>query len=111
MIRRFEHCPIHGKLPAMIEAPDAAFFDPRQRERSTTMHAKFIEEANQPVGIAESNELLAQNRQAQRRAVRMRKLRRSANRHPIAPHNVAEGSARPTRVTRSFSSRVSMPSS
>jgi hypothetical protein len=58
MVRRIQDRSIHGKLPAVIYAADAALFDTTYREARAAMHAPFFQDTHISIGVTEHDEPL-----------------------------------------------------
>src|SRR5262249_53678589 len=94
IVRRLENGAVNRELPAMVEAADAAFLDAAQRQRRAAVRAKLVEDADFPVAVPKNHQPLAQQRGAQRIAVRFRYLAGDTDRQPITPEDFTHGRAR-----------------
>ena len=94
-VGRLEHGAVHGKFPAVVDTADSARLDAAERQRGVAVAAIFVEDADLAVAVAEGDEVLAQQLDAPRIAVRSRQLRRQQGRHPEAPKRLAHRRSRP----------------
>ena len=92
------------EFPAVIDAAQPAFLVAPEEQRDAAMRAEFVDQADAAVAVAERDEILAEQSDAHRRAVR---LGSSQDRQAgIQYRRIALpiGVPGPTRVTSSFSS-------
>ena len=73
----------------MIQAAQSAFFVARVDQRRAAVRAKFIEDAEPPLGVAEHYQALAEQLDAQRRAVGLGYFLGEAGRDPVAAHDLS----------------------
>ena len=59
------------------------------------MRAALVEQPDPAMGVAEQNQVLAQELDPDRWTIRFRDLVRKCRRYPIAPHQLAHGRSRP----------------
>ncbi len=81
-------------FPAVIGAAQPAFLVAAEPQRDAAMGAEFVDEADAVFGIAEGDELLAQQLHPHRRTIRRRQLVGAQRRKPVAPHEIAHRRAR-----------------
>ena len=79
------------ELPAVIDAAQAAFFVAPQPQRRQPVGAQFLQQADASVGVAEGDQLLAQQLDANRLAVGFGQFPRQQSGHPVAAHQLAHG--------------------
>ena len=72
------------------------------------MRAELLDQADAALGVAERHQVLAEQADAHRRAVRFGDLARQQRRDPVPRIALPIGVPGPTRVTSSLSSRDSM---
>ena len=77
------------EFPTVIDAAHARFFVASEEKRGTAMRAVCGQQANRAVGVAERNQVFAEQPHAHGIAVRVRQLRRQQGGHPVAPHDIA----------------------
>ena len=80
------------EFPAVIHAAQAAFLVASQPQRRQPVGTQFFQQADASVGVAESDQLLAQELDADRLAVGLGQLPREQGGHPVAAHQLAHGS-------------------
>jgi hypothetical protein len=80
------------ELPAVIDAAQPALLVASEEQRCAAMRATVVEDADPSRAVAERDEALAEQHQAQRIAVNQ-KLGRQAGRQPILPHQRAHRGA------------------
>ena len=78
-------------LPSVVQAAQAAFLVASQRERGPAVRTVFVDHAKAPLAVAKGDEVLAEQANAHRRAVRLRRLPRTCTREASA-----DASARPS---------------
>lgn len=76
------------ELPAVVDAADAARLVAAEEQRGAAMRAAMVHHADLARAVAEGDQLLAEQHQAERRAVRGQ-FRRHAGRDPVLPHQLA----------------------
>jgi hypothetical protein len=81
------------EFPSVIDAAQAALFVAAPKEAGTPVRAELIDQAHPALGIAESDQVLAQNAQPDRRAIGRRNLACQQRRQPIAAEIIAGGRA------------------
>src|SRR5947209_5045430 len=77
------------ELPAVIDAPETAFLVASEEQGHPAMRAEFVDQTDPAVAVAERDEILAEQFDADRRTVRLGDLRRQAGGDPISPHRLA----------------------
>jgi len=83
----------HVELPAVIDAAQAAFLVASEIERDATMRAELLDQADAALGVAERDQVLAEQAGARRRAVGFGDLAREQRGDPIPAHGVAHRGA------------------
>jgi hypothetical protein len=78
----------------VIDAAQAAFLVASEEQRGAAMRAAMLHDADPAIGVAEGDELLAEQQQPHRLAVGLQ-FRRKTGRNPVFPHQIAHGRARP----------------
>jgi hypothetical protein len=63
-------------------------------ERDAAVRTVFVEQADAALGVAEGDEVFAEQTDANRRAIGLGDLARQQRRHPIAAHRIAHRGAR-----------------
>ena len=86
--------PVDVELPAVIDAAQAAFLVAPEIQRDAAMRAEFLDQADAALGVAERDEVLAEQADAHRRAVGLGDLARKQRGDPVAAHRVAHRRAR-----------------
>ena len=81
------------ELPAVVDAAQALFFVAAEEHRGAAVRAGVLHQADRAGRRAEGDQVLAQQLDAQRRAVGRRQLVRADRRHPVLAHQVAHGRA------------------
>ena len=81
------------EFPAVIDAAESAFLVAAQPEGGQAVGAEFLQEADASLGVAESDQLLAQQLEAHGVAVRFRQFPGQQGGHPVAAHQVAHSGA------------------
>ena len=66
---RFEHIPFDVVLPAVIDASQAAFFVAAVKQRSPSMRAVLVQEADPPPSIAKRDQVLAEQTHSDGRTI------------------------------------------
>src|SRR5262245_18200084 len=82
------------ELPAMIHTAKPAFLVATQEQRRQPVRAELIEQADSSFGIAEGDEIFAQELYPFGRAIRLRKFLREQGGKPIPEHDFAHWSTR-----------------
>ena len=77
------------ELPAVVDAAQAGFFVAAEEQRGAAVRAVVLEQADLAVGIAEGDELFAEQHDAARVAVRLRQLAREQAWQPVLAHQLA----------------------
>src|SRR6266576_6037979 len=77
------------ELPAVIDAPETAFLVASEEQGHPAMRAEFVDQADPAITVAERDEILAEQFDADRRTVRLGDLRRQAGGDPIPPHRLS----------------------
>ena len=83
------------EFPAVIDAAQPAFLVAPEIQRHAAVRAEFIDQTDAALAVAERDEVLAEQFDAHRRAVRLGDLPRQAGRDPIPPHRIAHRRAGP----------------
>jgi hypothetical protein len=86
--RHLDHVAVHVHLPAMIEAAQPAFLIAAEGERHPAMRTIFVDHAKPALAVAKHHEILAEQSDLQRRAIRLGHLLDQAGRHPVAAHDL-----------------------
>ena len=89
LVRHVHARAIHVELPAVVDAADAVLLVPAQPERRKAVGAPLAHQAYAAGRVAEGNEVLTEDAQAQGIAVGMRQLMRDEDRLPVAAHQLA----------------------
>jgi len=76
-------------LPAVVRAADAALLVAPEEKRCAAMRAEFADQPRASLRVAKSEQALAENLHAHRRAIGLGDFRQQHHRHPVAPHQVA----------------------
>jgi hypothetical protein len=76
------------ELPAVIDAADPAFLVASQEQRRAAVRAAVVHHADPACAVAKRDQLLAEQHQANRRAVG-REFRGQRRRNPVMPHQLA----------------------
>ena len=87
-VRHFEDRAVDRKRPAVQETTDAAIFHAAEGERRATVAAGVIQHADPSAAVPEGDVVFTEHREAARRGIRLRQVRRQQNRLPIAPHHL-----------------------
>ena len=82
------------ELPAVIDAPQAGFLVASKPQRGAAMRAELVDEPDAALAVAKTDELLPEQLNAHRRAVRLRHFARKEGRNPIPPQHIAHRRAR-----------------
>src|SRR5437764_3718840 len=77
------------EFPAVIDAPETAFLVASEEQGHPAMRAEFVDQADPAVAVAERDEILAEQLDADLRTVRLGDIRRQASGVPIPPHRLA----------------------
>ena len=86
---------VHVELPAVVHAAQAAVFVAAQPQRHQAVRAELVKQADAPVGVAESDQFLAQQLDPHRLSVGLRQLPGQQRGHPVAAHQFTHGRAGP----------------
>jgi hypothetical protein len=78
----------------VVDAAEAILLIPREEKGGAAMHAVIGDETHPPPGIAEGDQLLAEEHDADRRAIWLRQLAGEKGRCPVLAHEVAHPRAR-----------------
>src|SRR5262249_6309024 len=89
-----EHVAFDVELPAVVDAAEAAFFVAPEKQRRASMRAVLAHEPDAAVGVAESDQLLAEQAHARRRRVGRRNFLGQERGQPIPTHQLAHRRAR-----------------
>ena len=92
-VRHVEAVAFDVELPAVIDAAQAAFLVAAEEQRGAAMRAAMLHDADAAVGVAEGDQLLAEQQEPHRLAVGLQ-LRRQAGGNPVFAHQVAHRRAR-----------------
>ena len=87
--RHLDDVAVYVELPAVIEAAQAAILVAREHQRGAPVRAIFVEHADAAFGVAENDEVLAEQTDLDRRAVRMRHFLGQAGGDPVPAHDLA----------------------
>ena len=74
--RRVENFAVDIHLPAVIDAAQAAFFVPPEKQRCTAVRAMLIEQSNSPLAVTKSDQIFAEQTNAHGWAIRFWNLAR-----------------------------------
>src|SRR5439155_5709105 len=88
LVHLIEAVAVDVELPAMIDAAQAGFLVASKPQRSAAVRAEFVDKADTALAVAKADQTLAQQLNANRRAVGLRKLPRKKRRNPVAPQHV-----------------------
>ena len=83
----------HVELPAVIDAAQAALLVAAEVQRDAAVRAELVDQPDLAVGVAERDQVLAEQPHAHRRAVGLGDLAREQRGDPIPPHRVAHRGA------------------
>src|SRR5204863_9676470 len=86
LVQLIDAIPLHVEFPAVIDASEAAFLIAPEKQRDPAVRAELVDQSYAAAAVAERNEVLAQEADPYRRAVRLADLARQAGREPIPPH-------------------------
>ena len=106
-VRHVDAVAFDVELPAVIDAAQAAFLVAAEEQRGAAVRAAMLHDADPAVGVAEGDQLLAEQHQPHRLAVGL-ELRRETGGNPVFAHQVAHRRARAVRVSISLAAAVSM---
>ena len=84
--RHVDDVAVGVELPAVIEAAQSAFLVAAEGERGLAVRTGFAEQPGLAVGVAERDQLFAEQLHPHRRAVRLCDLFGQQRRHPVAAH-------------------------
>ena len=87
--RHLEDVAVHIDFPAVVKAAQAAFLVAAVDQRRAAVRAEFIEDADPTVGIAEDDEVLAEEPDLDRSAVGLWHFLDQAGRNPMMPEDAA----------------------
>src|SRR5581483_1735386 len=87
--RGVEDLPVRRDLPPMVEAADAPLLVPTKKEGGAPVRAPLLHHAHAPIGIAERDEVLAEEAKANGVTVGLRKFLGEAGGDPVTPHQLA----------------------
>src|SRR5271165_513532 len=82
------------ELPAVIDAAQAGFLVASEPQGGAAMRAKLLDEPDAALAVAKTDELLAEQLHAHRRAVGLGEFARQEGRNPIPPQHIAHRRAR-----------------
>ena len=92
------------EFPAVIDAAQPAFLVAPEIQRDAAVRAEFVDQTDAALAVAERDEVLAEQLDAHRRAVRLGDLRTTGRRGSnTAASHCPSASRAPTRVISSFS--------
>ncbi|MCR5872716.1 hypothetical protein LRS10_00020 [Phenylobacterium sp. J426] len=80
--------PSGGEFPAMVQAAQAAVLVPAERQRRAAVRTAFVEDADHALGVAEGDQVDAEQAALHRRAVGDQ-LFRHADGQPVLAHDPA----------------------
>jgi len=89
----FKHVAFDVVLPAMINAPQTALFVTTVKQRSPSMATVLVQQADSPLSVTKSDEVLAEKAHAHGRAIRIGNFLRQQRRNPIAPEQTTHRGA------------------
>ena len=89
LARHVHAAPAHVVLPAVVDAAQAAGLVPSEEQRGSAVGAVFLHETNAPLGVAEDDQILAQQTDALRVAARVRDLGAEHHREPVLAQQTA----------------------
>ena len=92
-VRHVEAVAFDVELPAVIDAAQAAFLVAAEEQRGAAVRAAMLHDADPAVGVAEGDELLAEQQEPHRLAVGLQ-FRRETGGNPVFAHQVAHRRAR-----------------
>jgi hypothetical protein len=81
------------ELPTVVHAAESTFFVAAEEQRGAAVWTKFVQEPDPALGVAEGDEVLAQEPHAHRRVVGFADLARQQRRDPVSSHRVAHRTA------------------
>lgn len=84
-----EDIAVNVELPAVVDAPQAAFLVASEPQIDQPVGAIAVEQTQAAVGVFEGDQVLAQHAHPHWRAIRRRQFFRQQHRHPEPPHQVA----------------------
>ena len=77
------------ELPAVVDAPQPALLVASEEERDAAMRTELVEEPDAALGVAERDEVFAEELDAHGRTVRLGQLPREQRGDPVPTHRVA----------------------
>ena len=83
----------HVELPAVIDAAQAALLVAPEEERCASVGAELVEQPHAPAGVAERDQALAEQADADGGAVGLGQLTGEERGHPVPAHRGAHGGA------------------
>ena len=79
------------ELPAVVDAPQPALLVAAEEQRGAAVGTELVEQADAAAGVAERDEVLAEQAHAHGRAIGLRQLPAEQRRQPVAAHRGAHG--------------------
>ncbi len=98
-VRLIETIAVNVEFPAVIDAADAVLLVTPEEQRCTPVRAPMVHDADPAGCVAECDQLLVEQLQANRDAI-LHQLGRTARGYPKLPHEVAHGSSAPNAHKR-----------
>ena len=92
LVHLIDAAAVDVELPAVIDAAQPAFLVAAEKQRGATMRTIFVQEPDAALGVAEGDEVLAQQPHPYRRAVGLGDLAGEQGGNPISPHGPAHRS-------------------
>src|ERR1041385_7285379 len=89
LARHIDALPVHVELPAVVDAAETTLCVAAEEEGGATVRAVYVDEADAALAVAEGHEVLAEEADAERRAVGLRNFGGEAGRCPVAAEEVA----------------------
>ncbi len=93
LVQLIEAIAFDVEFPAVIDAAQAAFLVAPEIQRDAAVRTEFVEQPDAAVAVAEGDEVLAEQADADRRAVGLGDLPRQTGGDPIPPHRIAHRGA------------------
>jgi hypothetical protein len=90
---RFKHIAFNVVLPAMINAPQTALFVTTIEQRSSSMAAVLVQQADLAPSVTKSDEVLAEKSNSYGGTVGIGNFLREQSRNPIAPEQTTHRGA------------------
>ncbi len=91
-VRHVDAIAVHVEFPAVIDAAEAVLLVAAEEQRGAAMRAAVIHDADPAGAVAKRDQPLAEQQEAQRRAVALQ-FRRHRRRQPVLPHQLAHRGA------------------